>query len=141
MLNFDLSVDQLFDVYVKEVRSILELAVPVWHPGLTKKQSADIESIQKVAFRIILQNDYITYQLACTSLGAEALDDRRTRLCQKFAIKNANSERPMFEIRSNHFNTRQGGAKVREYRCNTTRFKKSSLPFLAKLLNTIKWKK
>ena len=61
MLNFDLSVDQLFDVYVKEVRSILELAVPVWHPGLTKKQSADIESIQKVAFRIILQNDYITY--------------------------------------------------------------------------------
>ena len=94
MLNFDLSVDQLFDVYVKEVRSILELAVPVWHPGLTKKQSADIESIQKVAFRIILQNDYITYKLACTSLGVEAQDDRGTRLCKKFAIKNANSERP-----------------------------------------------
>ena len=47
-------------------RFMLELAVPVWHPGLTKKKKADIESIQKVAFRIILQNDYVTYQLALT---------------------------------------------------------------------------
>ena len=47
-------------------RFMLELAVPVWHPGLTKKKKADIESIQKVAFRIILRNDYVTYQLALT---------------------------------------------------------------------------
>ena len=45
-------------------------------PGLTKNQSADIESIQ-----IILQNDYITNRLACISIGGETLDDRRTRLC------------------------------------------------------------
>ena len=36
MLNFDLTIHQLFDVYIKEVRSILELAVPVWHSGLSK---------------------------------------------------------------------------------------------------------
>ena len=29
MLNLDLSIYQMFDVYTKEVRSILELAVPV----------------------------------------------------------------------------------------------------------------
>ena len=131
----------MYDVYIKEVRSILELAVPVWHPGLTVKQKADIESIQKVAFRIILQDSYISYQLACATLGAESLGDRRTRLRQKFAVKNAKSENSMFSILVNHFNTRQGGTNVREYKCNTKRFQKSSLPFLARLLNTTKCRK
>ena len=26
---------RLIDVYIKQVRSVLELAVPAWHPGLT----------------------------------------------------------------------------------------------------------
>ena len=46
----ELDMFQLFDVYIKEIRSILEMAVPVWHPGLTKKQTADIESVSKVGF-------------------------------------------------------------------------------------------
>ena len=33
LLSFDLNIYELFDVYTKEVRSLLELAVPVWHPG------------------------------------------------------------------------------------------------------------
>ena len=31
----------MFDVYIKEIRSILEFAVPVWHSGLTRKQALD----------------------------------------------------------------------------------------------------
>ena len=55
-----LSPVKLFDVYCKEIRSLLELAVPVWHSGLTKLQSADIERIQKIAFQLILKNDYLS---------------------------------------------------------------------------------
>ena len=33
---YKLTIHELFDVYIKEVRSILEFAVPVWHSGLTK---------------------------------------------------------------------------------------------------------
>ena len=33
----------LLDYYMKEVRVHLELAVPVWHSGLTQKLKADIE--------------------------------------------------------------------------------------------------
>ena len=44
----------MLDVYVKEIRSVMELAVPAWHSGLTVKQSADIERVQKVAIQIIL---------------------------------------------------------------------------------------
>ena len=52
MTKLGLKTETLLDVYAKEVRSILELAVPVWHSGLTKKQSLDIERIQKISFRL-----------------------------------------------------------------------------------------
>ena len=40
----------ILDVYEKEIRSILELAVPAWHSGITLKQSRDIERVQKVDY-------------------------------------------------------------------------------------------
>ena len=51
LIPFKLTSHELFDVYCKEVRSILEYAVPVWHSGLTLKQSANIEAVQKLCFR------------------------------------------------------------------------------------------
>ena len=33
---------KILDVYKKEIRSVLELAVPAWHSGLTLRQAADI---------------------------------------------------------------------------------------------------
>ena len=36
----------LTDIYIKQVRSILELAVPVWHSGITQMERIDIERIQ-----------------------------------------------------------------------------------------------
>ena len=30
----------LLDVYMKQVRSILELAVPAWHPGITVSKTS-----------------------------------------------------------------------------------------------------
>ena len=135
MLDFDLDIYQLFDVYIKEVRSILELAVPVWHSGLTQQQTADIEGIQKVAFKIILQDKFVNYQLACTTLSAQTLEQRRSKLCSKFASKNLKSENSMFTKVGTNVNTRHKSDLVKEYKCNFGRLQKSSLPFLAKLVN------
>ena len=46
--------DDLLDIYIKQVRSILEYAVPVWHPSITGEQRLEIERVQKSAFHIIL---------------------------------------------------------------------------------------
>ena len=70
-----LDVDPLIicEVYTKEIRSLLELAVPAWHSGLTYKQSSDIERVQKVAVKIILsdcttmKSDF-TYEMALVVL-------------------------------------------------------------------------
>ena len=65
------------------------MEVPIWHSGLANKQTADIKNIQKVAMHIILQENYIQYAFAC-----QTLEERRTKLCYRFATKNLKSETP-----------------------------------------------
>ena len=72
------------------------LAVPVWNPGITKKQAVDIERVQKLAFRIILQDKYVNYELACQKFATDTLENRRTRLCYRFAVKNSKSDHSFF---------------------------------------------
>ena len=36
--NLGAKEEELLDVYTKQIRSVLEMAVPVWEPGLTKKE-------------------------------------------------------------------------------------------------------
>ena len=40
--KFGLSKADLIDTYIKKVRSVLEMAVPVWHAALTKSDTAQI---------------------------------------------------------------------------------------------------
>ena len=127
MVKLKLDIYKMFDVYCKEVRCMLELAVPVWHSGLTLKETADIERIQKVAFRIILREQYISYQQACSVLSSPTLEQRRETLCLKFGRKNLKSDRPFFT----KIKTR---SLVQEYKCRTERLRRSDLPYLAELL-------
>ena len=136
MVKLGLDKFTMYDVYTKEVRSILELAVPVWHSGLTKHQSMEIEKIQKISFRIILGANYTSYEQACNHLSAQTLEERRDKLCLKFSKKNLKSDNCMFTKIGTNVNTRQRTKLVKEYKCRTGRFQKSSLPYLAKLLNT-----
>jgi hypothetical protein len=41
------STNELLDVYQKQVRSVLVMAVPVWQPALTKQESRQIERVQR----------------------------------------------------------------------------------------------
>ena len=136
MVKLGLDKLTMYDVYTKEVRSILELAVPVWHSGLTKHQSMEIERIQKISFKIILGTNYISYKQACKHLAAQTLEERREKLCLKFARKNLKSENCMFTKIGANVNTRQRTKLVKEYKCRTGRFQRSSMPYLAKLLNS-----
>ena len=139
-MKLDLDLFTLFEVYTKEVRSVLELAVPVWHSGLTKLQSSEIERIQKIAFRIMLGSEYLSYEQACKICGSETLENRRIKLCLKFAKKNYKNDKCMFMKISNSVQTRSKNI-VKDYKCRTDRFQKSSLPYLSRLLNTENKKK
>jgi hypothetical protein len=79
----------LIDIYCKQVRSILEFAVPVWNNAITKEEISDIERAQKTVLQIALGKDYISYREALNKTEMETLEVRRTQLCKKFAIKAA----------------------------------------------------
>ena len=50
--------EDLLDVYILYIRSILEYCSVVWHSTLTVQQSKDIENVQKLCLKIILGEDY-----------------------------------------------------------------------------------
>ena len=110
------------------------MAVPVWHSGLTKKQSKDIERVQKTALYIIFGENYHDYDVACTLAEIEPLDVRREQLCLKFASKDAKKPTSLFTKCETTMNLRSNNVVI-EPKCNTSRFKKSSIPYLARLLN------
>ena len=128
----------IFDYYTKEIRSILELAAPVWHSGLTKAQEHSIERVQKIALSIILGDHYTNYDVACAILCAEPLNSRRDTLCINFAQKTASNSRhtDMFTRRPYTMGTRQAKIPYKEHRCHTKRFYNSPLPYLTRLLNS-----
>ena len=131
----------ILDVYIKEVRSVLELAVPAWHSGLTVRQSADIERVQKVAVYIILSDfstgkSEFTYDMALVILDIEPLAVRRDRLCLNFAKKTLKSRHSeMFPKKVDVYHTRQPTDLIQEHYSNTKRCFKSPLNYLSRLLN------
>ena len=131
------SLVNLVDIYIKRVRSVLELAVPAWHPSLTKQEGNDIERVQRAALQIILGPHYKSYNSALEKLKLETLEDRRKLLCKKFAVKAAKhpKHRKRFVPHKPKANSRYNQPKFRPVMCKTRRFEKSPLSYLTQLLN------
>ena len=130
---------QLKLVYTQRVRSVLEMAVPVWHPGLTLSDKIDIERVQKSACHVILGNNYNTYLEALDALGLEDLHSRREQLCTTFALKAVTSEKycNWFKLNNKRNGKRRIQNKYTEIKCRTKRFENSAIPYLTRLLNKI----
>ena len=128
--NLNLTVSQMTDVYIKEVRSVLEMAVPVWHPSITRRESSEIKGVQRVALRIILGTKHTSYHAACQYLSIDTLEKRHEKLCLNFTKKNLKSQNSR-----NQEPARRKPDLVKEFRCNTQRYRKSTLPYLARILN------
>ena len=138
MKKLGLDIFSLVDYYIKEVRVHLELAVPVWHSGLTKKLTADIERVQRIAIGVILDKAVQHYAQDCAMIGLKPLHIRRVELCERFAAKTAKTGRhmDMFELlKDGSHNTRSNDDDYIENICKRTRFFNSPLPYLTRLLN------
>lgn len=85
LVNSRVDIDDIIVIYCSVVRSVLEYACPVWHPGLTNKLSKDLEVVQKRCLSLIFPK--ISYKEALDMSGLESLDTRRD---------NITCSRPMF---------------------------------------------
>ena len=79
--------DEMKNIYILYIRSLIEQSCTVWHSGLTVEKCQDLERLQKSALKIILKESYKTYEHALNILDLENLFDRREYLYLKFAKK------------------------------------------------------
>ena len=122
------------DYYLKEIRVLAEQGVAVWNSGLTKGQVKDLEKIQKVALRIILGDDYGSYDVACKFFNLQPLNERRLQLCTNFALKLFKSERSEQFFTHRKVKTRCDDPVV-EKKCNTLRCFNAPHNYLSRLVN------
>ena len=81
------SVEDLKDVYLKQVRSVMEFAVPAWNGALTQADEKDLERVQKTALHIMLGGDYKDYGTALDIVGLESLEARMGKTLFKVCKK------------------------------------------------------
>ena len=129
--------EDLLDVYCKQIRIIAEFAVPVWNSSLTGDDVVKLERIQKIAFNIILGDEYLSYTNALKLLGMQKLSERRKYLCLKFAKKSLKSEKfsTWFKSRMPNLKTRTENTEFCNVISRTMRFEKSPISYLTNLLN------
>ena len=65
----------------------MEQSCTVWHSGLTEENCQDLERIQKTALKIILSEEYKSYENALNILELQKLVERREILRLQIAKK------------------------------------------------------
>ena len=137
LYSFSIPLQDLIEIYILYIRSVIENSAVVWHSALTQGQALEIERVQKVALKIILKSDYIDYKNALSVTHLPTLSERRIQLCKTFALKCTKNPKlcDMFPLANKAYNTRKP-EKYIVTQANTNRLAKSAIPFMQRILNS-----
>ena len=144
--KFQFSLPSLVMLYEWYIRTALEYAAPVWHPGLTEQQHEKLERIQRRSLQIILGREYGgwrerggRYVRALQRLQMSSLRERREALTLRLGrqmlrspdhrglLPPLNVQRHGRNLRNNHL--------LQGVRCRTARYANTFIPYVVKLLN------
>ena len=137
--SFKPPIDDLKNIYMLYIRSILEQSCVVWHNSLTEENSQDLERVQKAAVRIMLGEKYTDYENGLMKVDLDKLNDRREHLCLKFAKNCINNEKTKDLFKMNEKTHNMEARNTEEFQvnhANTGRLKDSSIPYMQRLLNS-----
>ena len=128
-------------IYLTYIQSVLDQSAVVWHSSLSQKNKRDLDRVQKVAIRVILGKNYKSYGQGLKELNLKRLDARRENLCLNFAKKCLKNDKLKYMFPKNNkshcMNLRKEDImKINKKR--TTRYEKSAIPYMTKLLNSYK---
>ena len=136
--HFNTNIEDMRNLYILYVRSILEQSCVVWNSSLTCENSSDLERVQKAAVRIIMGKNFENYEDALVRVNLPKLSDRRNELCLKFAKKCTQNEKTqsMFPLkRKFHEMEIRNSEEYQVNHANTERMKKSAIPSMQRVLN------
>ena len=121
-----------------QIRSKLEQSAAVWHSSLNKRDSKDLERVQKSALKVILGDRYRGYEDALKTIKIDSLKERRQKICLKFAKQCLRNEKmkDMFpKSKSDHRMQKRNAEKFTVKKAVTERFRKSAIPSMQRLLH------
>ena len=138
LVEFNVPTPDLLTIYILYIRSVLEQSCQVWHSSLSFQNLTDLERVQKNALRIILKDDYISYENALEKTDLESLVERREELCLKFAkscIKNE-TVRDMFPLNPADYSVETRDREIYHVTmAHKERLRRSAIPYMQRLLN------
>ena len=135
---FGASWDDLKNIYILYIRSLLEQSCVVWHSGLSAENKEDLERIQKSALKLILKEKFISYKNALNILELDSLEDRRESLCLEFAkrcLKNEKMKSLFPKNEKSHDMKTRCPEKYEVKYANTERLRNSPIIYMQRLLN------
>ena len=130
--------DDLIEIYILFIRSIVEYCSVVYHSSLTVEQTNKLEKIQKTCLKVILGDLYIDYPAALEMCGLETLESRRQERCLNFALKAVKHPKNRRLFPPNLVNTDHTVRRREKFAVNFARtdaYQRSAIPFCQKLLN------
>ena len=142
--SFTRNIGDLRSIYLTYVRSILEQSAVVWHSSLSLRNIKDLERVQKSASKIILGRNFLNYKNALKVLNLDNLQERRKKICLKFAKNCLKNDKVKDLFPKNDQTIKMNLRNQRKYKIKkirTERYKKSSLPYMQNLLNIEELKK
>ena len=110
----------------------------MWGSSLTLENQKDLERTQKTFCKLVLEEDYRTYNEALVTLGLQTLTDRRQKLILGFAQRSLADDilRDLFPIRRKiHGMETRNTEQLRVNKANTNRYKNSPIPVMQNMLN------
>ena len=136
--SFGSTKQEMVELWKVYCLSVLDQSCVLWGSGLTRENINDLERTQKTFVKLILQEDFRSYNEALLNLGLQNLEDRRKRLTLAFAKQS---------LADGHFSDLFKKRKPREtmktrkrnffevIHANTERYKNSPIITMQRLLN------
>ena len=129
----------LLEVYILFIRSLVEYCSVVWHSRLTVEQRTNLERVQKTCLRVILGDDYVSYDSALKMSNLDTLFDRREERCLSFAkrcIKHPVNRRLFPLNMAKHDLHTECKEKFTVNFARGEALKMSTIPYLQRMLNS-----
>ena len=133
------NIEDLLHNYKQFVRVMLEYCSVVWHSSLTEQQSRSLERCQSVCLRVILGDNFISYEAALEITGLQKLSERRQSRCLGYGLKSIkHPENKRFFPENPNLNLTLSARQREPYVVNFARtkiYQQSAIPYIQKLLN------
>ena len=132
------SIEDLIDIYVLFIRSVIEYCAVVWHSSLTIELARSLEMVQKTCLRVILGESYVSYSAALEMCSLDTLFSRREDRCLSFALKCLKHPDLRRKFPLNKNNPSQKFSSREKYEVNFARtdtYRDSAIPYLQRILN------